>query len=265
MTTSSLPSGGWHTDPSGRHQFRWWDGTRWSDQVADNGVASLDALPAPGATSAAAQAVAETGPSAVASAEAAESLLGRSQLLFRSGGGNFPPAWWEVHDENHQAVGKVWRHGRSNMLCDLEGNSVIGANAALLYASGQTTVQAIRSGDRRIGDLQIVGAAGGELSGITFFQFATSMSMRCSYGDEKKMLTVKMKRSPSGAVKSVELLDRDKRAVGTITEIDRTGNLVKQGTCWYHLERDPGLVDPVRQLAVAAPLLMSSYLFHVGT
>ena len=30
--------------PSGRHQFRWWDGTAWTASVADNGVVSEDAL-----------------------------------------------------------------------------------------------------------------------------------------------------------------------------------------------------------------------------
>ena len=32
----------WHPDPTGRHEHRWWDGTRWTDQVADAGVASTD-------------------------------------------------------------------------------------------------------------------------------------------------------------------------------------------------------------------------------
>jgi hypothetical protein len=32
----------WGPDPSGRHQHRYWDGARWSDQVADNGVLSTD-------------------------------------------------------------------------------------------------------------------------------------------------------------------------------------------------------------------------------
>lgn len=32
----------WHADPHGRHQYRWWDGTRWTDQVADDGTQSTD-------------------------------------------------------------------------------------------------------------------------------------------------------------------------------------------------------------------------------
>ena len=36
----------WHTDPSGRHQYRWWDGRAFTDQVADNGVVTTDRGPA---------------------------------------------------------------------------------------------------------------------------------------------------------------------------------------------------------------------------
>ena len=32
----------WHPDPSGRHELRWWDGTTFTDQVADGGVTSTD-------------------------------------------------------------------------------------------------------------------------------------------------------------------------------------------------------------------------------
>ena len=32
----------WQPDPTGRHDHRYWDGTRWTDDVADAGVASTD-------------------------------------------------------------------------------------------------------------------------------------------------------------------------------------------------------------------------------
>ncbi|MXZ86279.1 MAG: RDD family protein [Acidimicrobiia bacterium] len=34
----------WESDPTTRHEYRWWDGERWTDYVADNGVQSLDPL-----------------------------------------------------------------------------------------------------------------------------------------------------------------------------------------------------------------------------
>ena len=44
----------WHPDPTSAHEYRWWDGTRWTEHVADGGQASVDPLPGaadPGATS----------------------------------------------------------------------------------------------------------------------------------------------------------------------------------------------------------------------
>jgi hypothetical protein len=39
MTT---PDPGWHPDPSGRHEYRYWDGASWTDDVADDAVTSVD-------------------------------------------------------------------------------------------------------------------------------------------------------------------------------------------------------------------------------
>jgi hypothetical protein len=33
---------GWNPDPTGRHEYRYWDGTAWTDDVADGGVAATD-------------------------------------------------------------------------------------------------------------------------------------------------------------------------------------------------------------------------------
>lgn len=37
----SVPAG-WYADPSGRHQYRYFDGHDWTEHVANNGVASID-------------------------------------------------------------------------------------------------------------------------------------------------------------------------------------------------------------------------------
>ena len=39
------PSPAWSSDPTGRHQSRYWDGARWTDYVADNGRESRDPIP----------------------------------------------------------------------------------------------------------------------------------------------------------------------------------------------------------------------------
>ncbi len=36
---------GWYGDPSGRHQYRYWNGTSWTEQVMSNNTQSVDPLP----------------------------------------------------------------------------------------------------------------------------------------------------------------------------------------------------------------------------
>lgn len=40
----------WHPDPTGRHELRYWDGSSWTDHVADNGEVGNDPLHGPAAT-----------------------------------------------------------------------------------------------------------------------------------------------------------------------------------------------------------------------
>jgi hypothetical protein len=40
----SAPQGGWHPDPAGRHELRWWDGQRWTESVSDAGTPGSDPL-----------------------------------------------------------------------------------------------------------------------------------------------------------------------------------------------------------------------------
>jgi hypothetical protein len=39
---SAAQPAGWHPDPSGRHEMRYWSGTGWTDDVSDAGVAAKD-------------------------------------------------------------------------------------------------------------------------------------------------------------------------------------------------------------------------------
>ena len=40
-----MAEAGWHADPAGTHEHRWWDGAAWTEHVADGGVAAVDPLP----------------------------------------------------------------------------------------------------------------------------------------------------------------------------------------------------------------------------
>lgn len=47
----SIPAA-WHPDPTGRHEYRYWDGQQWTDHVADQGQASIDPVTGGGAADA---------------------------------------------------------------------------------------------------------------------------------------------------------------------------------------------------------------------
>ena len=53
----------WHPDPLGRHEHRYWDGTRWTEHVADGGRSGYDPIEAPptDSTAEAAQSAASAG------------------------------------------------------------------------------------------------------------------------------------------------------------------------------------------------------------
>lgn len=38
------PERGWHTDPTGRHQSRYWDGSAWTSHVSDAGTVAVDPM-----------------------------------------------------------------------------------------------------------------------------------------------------------------------------------------------------------------------------
>lgn len=43
----SQSDGLWHPDPSGRHQYRWWDGAAWTERVADWSGSGIDPYTGP--------------------------------------------------------------------------------------------------------------------------------------------------------------------------------------------------------------------------
>src|SRR5690348_16171744 len=49
MSDTDPGEAGWQPDPSGAHDHRYWDGSQWTDNVSDAGVASTDPYVAPAA------------------------------------------------------------------------------------------------------------------------------------------------------------------------------------------------------------------------
>ncbi|MGH1488566.1 MAG: phospholipid scramblase-related protein [Acidimicrobiales bacterium] len=44
MVDTPPPAPNWYPDPMGRHEYRWWDGLDWSDQVSSHGRPGVDSL-----------------------------------------------------------------------------------------------------------------------------------------------------------------------------------------------------------------------------
>jgi hypothetical protein len=76
----------WHPDPTGRHDHRWWDGTRWTEHVADAGVSGVDPIDQAGPSGEAAATGSAGGGAAADAAGQAET----DQAGFTSPGGE---AW----------------------------------------------------------------------------------------------------------------------------------------------------------------------------
>lgn len=44
LAAAPTPPPAWMPDPSRSHEYRWWDGARWTEHVSDQGIQSLDAI-----------------------------------------------------------------------------------------------------------------------------------------------------------------------------------------------------------------------------
>lgn len=45
VPSQMAPGAYWAQDPAGRHEARYWDGTRWTEHVTDGGVVAVDPMP----------------------------------------------------------------------------------------------------------------------------------------------------------------------------------------------------------------------------
>ncbi|WP_419845901.1 DUF2510 domain-containing protein [Candidatus Poriferisocius sp.] len=42
LAANPEPEASWHTDPFGRHEARWWNGTQWTEKVRDGDQSGID-------------------------------------------------------------------------------------------------------------------------------------------------------------------------------------------------------------------------------
>jgi hypothetical protein len=97
--TDARPSAGWYPDPHGHHEHRYWDGTTWTENVADGGVTATDPV--------------------VAGADTAASRAAIQAAISESDGGHLPKDWPERYElavadvlgalESAEQVRAAWR------------------------------------------------------------------------------------------------------------------------------------------------------------
>jgi hypothetical protein len=241
---------GWHPDPSGRFEFRWWDGGRWTDQVSVGGMAQTDA-PAEAAPAASGAATQPAQPAAAGSMLDAPKLsidfsnggiggtgvwgvldpaggyLGRMLINpFRIG----QKAWYVVEDNNGQLLFRIDPEGgflNTDLIArDPSGREVgeldLTSSDMRLFAPGPDPTQ----GKALWGRVDVQGLGG--LRGL-------------------------------GPVRSngATIFSNTNQPVGQVTVIENQRGLLstqQPAPSWFHIDRDPAMPDPLRTLVLLVPI-----------
>lgn len=84
VVLTAAVAGGWHPDPIGRHEFRYWDGIKWTEHVASKGRQSIDPFTkAPPAATSNRAATAISDASTVLRAQASAALRAQASSLLK--------------------------------------------------------------------------------------------------------------------------------------------------------------------------------------
>lgn len=139
---------GWHQDPTGRHQHRYWDGTAWTDHVANDGATSTDPLtpPPPSANPAPWGGVDRRPLEALTFGEAVRSGFTK-YVEFR--GRSQPSEYWWWFLFNLLLVGSVYILGANLLMDPGTGDSLLGLLFFALFLPGlSVTVRRLHDIDR---------------------------------------------------------------------------------------------------------------------
>lgn len=95
----AMTSASWQPDPTGRNQFRWWDGASWTDHVSNNGAASVDPLQPPAAPQV--QAPVAVAPAAAPAPAPAPTMVNPAAgapftATATAGSAKSGPTWWKI-------------------------------------------------------------------------------------------------------------------------------------------------------------------------
>lgn len=228
---ASDPAAGWFVDPLGRHPMRYWDGTRWTEHVSAGGDVTSDPLP----------------PDAPVPPPTLPAVLTEALLVYEYAG---PAAkgGWPVSDREQRQIARVTVAGfgssrREHRMLDAGGAPVL----TVFYDSSGMLARTDQP-------LPVLGPSGtelgrfrGRLVGRSGFEYEVTAAgaptgrMRVSVTDD--------------AVTDAVIEGAAGHRVATITQARERLSLFKVRAS-FTLDRGADLADPLRVLAVAAPLAL---------
>ncbi len=197
----------WYPDPGGRHQVRYWDGSRWTDYVTDNGVQTLDPLP----------------PAPPLPAQREDSLDGIDRALTVGNEGSAELINEQLHGQGHRGVGLSGKvHGGGGTIFD-EPILVVNQKAKILELNNQYSV--FDQHGRQIAAVNQVGQSGAKKAVrllTSFDQFMTH-TLQAVDASGTPLLTI---TRPAKLIKSTVIVgDGQGREIGKIVQENAIGKI----------------------------------------
>lgn len=224
---------GWHRDPFGRFEWRYWDGAQWTDHVATAGSQSTDP---------------PTGE--VASAD--RSVFDAPQVGFFYQGDEMPDGWPVYVGERTVAAVRVT-------------NRFFGADEYFLEDTAAFPLLMVHPTPAHFDSgYEILDPQVGYLGLVNLTQGNRQSSLYDVLDARNQLAARATVETSRHAVETCVVVDVSGRQIARVVQgKERTGLLSSRA--WLTLERDPAVVDPLRILLVALPLALHDDLSQRAT
>lgn len=249
MSTDAGGTGtaGWHADPAGRFEHRWWDGAAWTDDVATGGAASKDPLE-PAADPAS--------PTAPGQATPGSMLDAASFAIDFTDGGMGGHGTWGVLDPNGAYLGRMIIKRRR--IGSFDDRFVVeDAQGRLLYQLESQTA----GNDLILRDAanQVVGLLDVTNEGLTLLASGLDPASGPARWGTVRVQGMGGWVGPGTGIDptAADVISITGQQVGQIRIVEhRSGPFGggPRGQCWFHVDRDPAMPDPMRALVLVAPI-----------
>jgi hypothetical protein len=243
IAASSAPIwSAWLPDPYRHHALRYWDGERWTEHVSDAGDTKTDPPPE----------------GASAPPPTATGVLGAPTLTFEYAGPNAKPGW-PVFDQDHEQV--AWVQEPRGFAIGQQPYHLLGNDGAPVL-----TVAGTKSGSEGLFDrtLAVIGPQGQEYGRFgppvsqwqVTFGFGESKPQQIDYPVSSGGTEVGRLRGTVSRFEGTGLVeDAEHHQVATVTHAEEKISTFKVRQ-FFVLVRPPELTDPLRLLALAAPVVL---------